>query len=109
MGWVEDRAAAAREATRGDLAQLELLREALVVAVPAPGPVGLCVHRDNDRCLLLLPRDRQRAAHEWGHADCHVGLAEQYRRDGNPLWRIQLWREEAQADRWAAEFLREDE
>lgn len=105
MGWVEDSARALRSLCDGDLERLAVLLEPEVTFHDAPGRVGLCLHHPDGTADLWLPRERRARLHEVGHRACHVGLADQLRREGVRTWRLEAMREEAQAERFAAAWL----
>jgi Zn-dependent peptidase ImmA (M78 family) len=106
-GWPETEARRLARATGGDV---DALAERLGVLVGrAPGRDGLCAYVEGGPVVVLLPRDdRERALHELGHAALHVGYADALERGGSPCWRRQWMKEEAQADRFADAFDREE-
>src|SRR5262245_41580537 len=111
MGWVEEYADRLLEAL-GPGADLDRLLAALEERVSiyiAPGQCGWCIHWPDGTADIWVPqgeRHFESVAHALGHALLTTGLA-RYLLPYHPrLARVQGWKEEAIANRFAAVLLR---
>lgn len=72
------------------------------------GEAGLCVHWEDGTATLLLPEGEARGealAHELAHALYHSGLGSVLLQQGAPSAKVQRWKEEAFADRFAGALM----
>jgi hypothetical protein len=107
MGWVEERAERLWQSLGAapDMERLLMLLGDRVTIFEAPGETGWCIHHADghiDIWAATGARFFTSFTHELGHALCTTGLALHLLPFAPRLARIQSWKEEAIANRFAA-------